>query len=167
MTVLGNSVGIIEEGMSVTPSDGGSAIVKIFMMSVVLLVGMGVGVKRWFYPFTMNDLAREIEQIWELIEENTTRHWDLLGPSGWGFRERLYQECDMKTKIENRSAAVPDWNVVAWSILQWREMRDVKECYLSLMAIKKDITTVVVESRERHQSNASNLDNATAARAIV
>ncbi|KAL0062088.1 hypothetical protein AAF712_011015 [Marasmius tenuissimus] len=154
--------------MSATTSYGGGAAMQIFMMILVLLVGLGVGAKWWFYPFTMDKLEREIGLIWELIEENTTRRWDLLGPSGWELRKRLYQECDKMVEIESRSTAEPDrWNLRAWFVLQWREMKDVKKCYLSLMAIKKKITTVI-ESRKRHlfapanQSNPSNIDDATA-----
>ncbi|KAK1233599.1 hypothetical protein PQX77_003240 [Marasmius sp. AFHP31] len=164
MAVLGNSVGIIEEGISAIPSDSGSATVTIFMLIVVLLVGMGAGAKRWFYPFTMDDLAREIELVWRLIEENSTRDWDPLESLGWVFRQRLRQITDTKEEIKNRSIVEPDrWHLRAWFVLQWREMKDVKSCYLSLMTLKKDVMTVIeIRKRQANQSDQSNIDNATA-----
>ncbi|KAJ8081686.1 hypothetical protein PM082_007532 [Marasmius tenuissimus] len=170
MAVPENSVGMIEEGISATTSGGGGAAVKIFMMSVVLFVGLGVGAKRWFYPFTMSDLEREIGLIWKLIEENTTLHLDLLGRSGWEFRERLTWEYRTMLEIRDRSTVEPNrWNLRAWFVLQWREMEDVKSCYLSLMSLKKDIMTAL-ESRKRHlftPANLSNINNATVAVAVA
>ncbi|KAL0064417.1 hypothetical protein AAF712_008581, partial [Marasmius tenuissimus] len=136
------SPGILENGISA--AGGSSKVFNIFIMGfvvLVVLVGMGWAAKRWLYPFAINDLEREIGVIWELIEENTRRHWDLLGGSGWEFKRRLYEKCGEMADIKNRSTVEPDrWNLRAWVVLQWREMNDVKKCYLTLMTLKKEIT---------------------------
>ncbi|KAJ8081661.1 hypothetical protein PM082_007507 [Marasmius tenuissimus] len=68
-------------------------------------------------------------------------------------------------EIENRSTVEPNrWNLRAWFILRWREMKDVSESYLTLMALKKEIVTVV-ESQRRHllaSVSQSNSDITTA-----
>ncbi|KAK1227574.1 hypothetical protein PQX77_009424 [Marasmius sp. AFHP31] len=136
-----NAVGMIEAGISDTSSGGGSAAWKIVLIGVMLLAGMGVGAIRWFYPFTIKDLEREIGLVGKLIEEYSTLRLDLLGRSGWEFKQRLTSVYDKMREIEDRSTVEPNrWNLRAWFALRWQEMNDVNESYLTLMTLKKEIT---------------------------
>ncbi|KAL0566969.1 hypothetical protein V5O48_015026 [Marasmius crinis-equi] len=78
----------IEEGIEAASNDDGRLWTRI-LLAVVVLVMSGAAALKWFYPYTINDLKREIKSINKVIEENTTLEWDFLGDSEWEFRERL------------------------------------------------------------------------------
>ncbi|KAK1231553.1 hypothetical protein PQX77_005345, partial [Marasmius sp. AFHP31] len=143
-----NSVEMIKEVSSAT-GDSGSIAMKVFIIGV-MLVAMGVGAKRWFYPFALEDVQREIRATFKLLRDNTTLEFDLLGDSAGQFRRRLDKEQERMLEIEERSMVEPNrWNILGWFTFRWQEMRDVKRCYLSLMVLKKEIK-MEVETRRRH-----------------
>ncbi|KAJ8088326.1 hypothetical protein PM082_022398 [Marasmius tenuissimus] len=82
------SVSPITKGISVVDSNKGGVLTKISVMGAILLVTV-VGIKSWFYTYTMEDLDRQINYVEDVIEQNLSLERDLLGNSGWKFRERL------------------------------------------------------------------------------
>ncbi|KAK1231552.1 hypothetical protein PQX77_005344 [Marasmius sp. AFHP31] len=126
--------------VSSASSDSGSVVMKVLILSVVF-VAIGVGAKRWLYPFTIEDADCEIRSIFGLLQEYTSLKLDLLGDSAGRFRRRLDKEYSTIHEIKHRSMVEPDRrNFIAWLVFRWQEIRDVKRCYLSLMILKKDIT---------------------------
>ncbi|KAJ8079465.1 hypothetical protein PM082_013803 [Marasmius tenuissimus] len=57
-------------------------------MGAILLVTV-VSVKKWFFPYTVDDLERQIACVGDIIEQNMTLERDLLGDMGWIFRDQL------------------------------------------------------------------------------
>ncbi|KAJ8081685.1 hypothetical protein PM082_007531 [Marasmius tenuissimus] len=155
------SVKMVADGISTVSGDGKSVALKIFM-TVVILVVTSMGAIQWCYPFTIDDLERRIELIQKRIEENSTLDLDLLGYSGWEFKQILIRERRRVLEIKDRLTAEPDrCHLRAWLIFRWREMRDVKSCYLSLMSLEREITTVI-ERQRQYLSASININNATA-----
>ncbi|KAL0061012.1 hypothetical protein AAF712_012185 [Marasmius tenuissimus] len=83
-----SSFSAITEGVSAADSSKGGVLTKIFIMGAILLVTV-VGAKKWFFPYTMDDLERQIACVGNIIEQNMTLEEDLLGDMGWIFRDRL------------------------------------------------------------------------------
>ncbi|KAK1235785.1 hypothetical protein PQX77_000974 [Marasmius sp. AFHP31] len=128
------------EAISTVDNTQGGIPTKLFVTGAILLVTI-VGIKKWFYPYTLeDDLKRQIFYIGEVIEENTTLGRDLLGDLGWRFRERLAGEHLKMIEIQEWVTAEPKrWNLIGWIRFRWREMGEVKRCYYSVMDLKKDI----------------------------
>ncbi|KAK1227742.1 hypothetical protein PQX77_009242 [Marasmius sp. AFHP31] len=82
------SVSVITEGVSAADSSKGGVLTKVFIMGAILLVTV-VSVKKWFYPYTMDDLERQITCVGSVIEQNMSLERDLLGDMGWTFRDQL------------------------------------------------------------------------------
>ncbi|KAK1235390.1 hypothetical protein PQX77_001391 [Marasmius sp. AFHP31] len=133
------SVSAITEGVLAADNSKGGVLTKVFIVGAILLV-TAAGAKKWFYPYTMGDLERQMNYVEGIIERNTTLERDLLGNSGWKFRERLDGEHQKMCKIQERATTEPNrWNLLAWFRLHWREMREVKKCYCSVLDLKKDV----------------------------
>ncbi|KAJ8088402.1 hypothetical protein PM082_022475 [Marasmius tenuissimus] len=79
---------IIEESVSVAGGGKAGVVMKIFIAGIVLVI-LGVGVKCWLYPFKVEDLEREIQLVFKVLQDNTTLELDLLGDSLQRFRGRL------------------------------------------------------------------------------
>ena len=81
---------MIEAGeASITASGGqGNVAMKIFIAGVLLVV-TSIALKRWLYPFVIEDLEREMRSIFKILQDNTTLEFDLLGDCAWRFRARL------------------------------------------------------------------------------
>ncbi|KAK1233932.1 hypothetical protein PQX77_002883 [Marasmius sp. AFHP31] len=145
----GPTMAIVEESVSVAGGDKSNIVMKIFIAGVVL-VTLCVGVKRWFYPFKVEDLESEIQVVFKVLRDNTTLEFDLLGDSAQGFRGRLAVEYRKLVEIKDRSIVEPDRrNFPGWFVFRWRELRDVKRTYLSLMVLKMEVMAEI-EERRRH-----------------
>ncbi|KAK1227745.1 hypothetical protein PQX77_009245 [Marasmius sp. AFHP31] len=108
-------------------------------MGAILLITV-VGAKKWLYPYTIDDLERQINCVEDVIERNTTFERDLLGDLGWRFRERLAGEHQRMIEIREWAIVEPQrWNLFGWVKFRWQEMREVKRCYCSVMDLKKDV----------------------------
>ncbi|KAK1227740.1 hypothetical protein PQX77_009240 [Marasmius sp. AFHP31] len=117
-------------------------------MGAILLVTV-VSVKRWFYPYTMDDLKPQIACVGDIIGQNTTLERDLLGDMGWIFQERLDGERRKMGRIQERATVEPKrWRVLAWVGFRWREMREVQRCYDSVMNLKKEVMMEVNQRRD-------------------
>ncbi|KAJ8079466.1 hypothetical protein PM082_013804 [Marasmius tenuissimus] len=117
-------------------------------MGAILLV-TAVSVKKWFFPYTMDDLGRQIACVRDIIEQNTTLEEDLLGDMGWIFRDQLDGERRKMGKIQEWVTVEPKrWRLFAWVGFRWREMKEVQRCHDSVLNLKKDILMEV--NRRRH-----------------
>jgi len=79
---------IIEEGISATNGSRSGVAIRIIIAGLVL-VAIAVGAKRWFYPFTIDDLEHEIRMAFKVLQDNTTLELDLLGDFAARSQKRL------------------------------------------------------------------------------
>ncbi|KAJ8088368.1 hypothetical protein PM082_022441 [Marasmius tenuissimus] len=108
-------------------------------MGIVLLI-IAAGTTKWLYPYTVDDLKRQISCVDEVIERNTALGRDLLGDIGWKFRERLAGEHRRMNEIKEWTAVEPERsNLFGWVGFRWREMRELKKSYCSVTGLKKDV----------------------------
>ncbi|KAJ8088345.1 hypothetical protein PM082_022418 [Marasmius tenuissimus] len=83
-----SSVSAITDGVLAADSSKGGVLTQLFIMGAILLITV-VGAKKWWYPYTIDDLERQINCVEDVIEQNTVLGRDLLGDLGWRFREQL------------------------------------------------------------------------------
>ncbi|KAL0067801.1 hypothetical protein AAF712_005241 [Marasmius tenuissimus] len=108
-------------------------------MGIVLLI-TAAGTTKWLYPYTVDDLKRQISCIDEVIERNTALGRDLLGDLGWKFRERLAGEHRRMNEIKEWTTVEPERsNLFGWVGFRWRKMRELKKSYCSVTGLKKDV----------------------------
>ena len=82
------SISAAVEGASVVDSSKGGILTKISLMVIILFVTV-VKAKKWFYPYTLEDLKDQIDFLDKYIKGNTALGRNLFGDFGREFRERL------------------------------------------------------------------------------
>ncbi|KAK1234410.1 hypothetical protein PQX77_002386 [Marasmius sp. AFHP31] len=82
------SISAVAEGISASNDPGSSVFTKIVVFAMLVVVVV-VGVVKWFFPYTIENLKELVKAIDNLIDENTTVEWDLLGGSAREFRQTL------------------------------------------------------------------------------
>ncbi|KAJ8079464.1 hypothetical protein PM082_013802 [Marasmius tenuissimus] len=116
-------------------------------MGAILFVTVAV-VQKWYYPYMMNDLERQIACVEDFIEQNTTLERGLLGDMEWSFRDRLVGEHRRMSEIQEWATVEPKrWRLLAWVGFRRRQMREVKRCYCSVIDLKRDVMMEVNQSR--------------------
>ncbi|KAK1230018.1 hypothetical protein PQX77_006901 [Marasmius sp. AFHP31] len=83
-----SSISAVAEGISASNNPGSGILTKIGVFAMLVVV-VAVAAKKWFFPYTTEDLKGLVKAIDNLIEENTTLDWDLLGGSAREFRQTL------------------------------------------------------------------------------
>ncbi|KAJ8079477.1 hypothetical protein PM082_013815 [Marasmius tenuissimus] len=133
------TVSAITEGVSAADSSKGGILTKLFIMGAILLVTV-VSVKKWFFPYTMDDLESQITCVGGVIKRNMTLEMDLLGDMGWVFRDQLDGKRRRMCEIQEWATTEPKrWRLLAWVVFCWREMKEVQRCYDSVMSLKRDV----------------------------
>ncbi|KAG7089140.1 hypothetical protein E1B28_010848 [Marasmius oreades] len=137
-------------------NNGGSSVLMYVLVIGAILFATGIGAVKWLYPNTIEDVEREIKSAGELIQENMAIGQNILGDSVWRFRDRLIQQNEEARRIRNKMNAEPDRkDFVEWIVFRWRQMRDVKANYLSLMNLKGELMTAIDErKRDLHTRHA-------------
>ncbi|KAK1218633.1 hypothetical protein PQX77_018674 [Marasmius sp. AFHP31] len=108
-------------------------------MGAILLITV-LSINKWFFPYTMDDLERQIACVGDIIEQNTALERDLLGDMGWIFRDQLDGERRNMGEIQEWAIAEPNrWDLLAWIRFRWREMKEVKRCYCSVLDLRKNV----------------------------
>ncbi|KAK1215709.1 hypothetical protein PQX77_021671 [Marasmius sp. AFHP31] len=137
------SVSAVVEGVSAAGTGYGGILTKIFITGVILFLTVA-GAKKWFYPYTVDDLKGQIELVQKIIKENAAVGKNLLGELEWKFQEELVRHYQGMRGIEERLVVEPKrWNLLAWIALRWRDMRDVKRHYDSLIELKRELVMEV------------------------
>ncbi|KAK1234466.1 hypothetical protein PQX77_002320 [Marasmius sp. AFHP31] len=90
MPALSLESSVLEMAQAVTTSsNSGSSLLAKLVVLGMLVVFTAVAAKKWFFPYTVEDLEGLVKSIDELIKENMSLEWDLLGVSAKRFRCRL------------------------------------------------------------------------------
>ncbi|KAK1234478.1 hypothetical protein PQX77_002332, partial [Marasmius sp. AFHP31] len=72
-----------------TPSNSGSGLLAKLVAIGVLVVLAAVAAKKWFFPYTIEDLEGLVKSIDDSIKDNMTLGQNLLRGSAKTFRYRL------------------------------------------------------------------------------
>ncbi|KAG7089163.1 hypothetical protein E1B28_010868 [Marasmius oreades] len=149
MPVLTPETPVSQTVQEVSASNGDNSSILTYILVIgAILFATGAGAIKWLYPNSIEDVEREIKCVDELIEENMGLERNILGDSGWGFRERLIQQDEEARRTRNKKNAEPDRKeIVEWIIFRWRQMEDVKANYLSLMNLKEELMTAIDERK--------------------
>ncbi|KAK1218638.1 hypothetical protein PQX77_018679 [Marasmius sp. AFHP31] len=132
-----------------TPSNSGSGLLAKLVAIGVLVVLAAVAAKKWFFPYTIEDLEGLVKSIDDSIKDNMTLGQNLLRGSAKTFRCRL-QRCNEEVRqVRIRSIAEPDRaKILAWVIFQWRQMKRVNACHALLSQLKYELM-LEIDERER------------------
>ncbi|KAK1230127.1 hypothetical protein PQX77_006793 [Marasmius sp. AFHP31] len=137
------SVSALVEGVSAADTGNGGILTKIFITGAILFLTVA-GARKWFYPYTIDDLKGQIELVQKIIKENAAVGRNLLGELEWKFQEDLARHYQGMRGIEERFVVEPRRrNLLAWIAFRWRDMRDVKRCYDSLIELQGELVTEV------------------------
>lgn len=80
----GASVSAATEDISAASDDNGSLLTKFLVLG-----GLVVVARKWFYPYTVEDLESRVMSIDTLLKKNMDLQWNILGNSGPGFWREL------------------------------------------------------------------------------
>ncbi|KAF9260195.1 hypothetical protein L218DRAFT_1002973 [Marasmius fiardii PR-910] len=145
----------IDVGDVAAASDGNGGKLTTFFVLAGLLVAGAVAAKRWFYPYTIEDLEGQVRSIDALMKENMRLDRNMLGNSAPRFRGMLERHNDEVRRIRTSMYAEPDkTRIIAWIRFQWSQLREVKACYLNLQELQWCVM-VEIEGRTRrlHMGN--------------
>ncbi|KAF9260193.1 hypothetical protein L218DRAFT_1002971 [Marasmius fiardii PR-910] len=145
----------VDVGDVAAASDGnGGKLTTFFVLGSLVVAGV-VAAKRWFYPYTIEDLEGQVRSINALIQENMSLDWNMLGESAPRFRGMLKRRNDQVRRIRTNTYAEPDkTRIVAWIHFQWTHLHEIKACYLNLQELQWCVTLEIEElTRSLHTSN--------------
>ncbi|KAG7089164.1 hypothetical protein E1B28_010869 [Marasmius oreades] len=149
------SVSAATENISAASNDKGSLLMKFLLLGGLALAAT-VAAKKWFYPYTIEDLDGRVRYIDTLIKNNMSLRWNILGKAGPGFRRILEKRNDEVRLIKTNMNTEPDrTKIVAWMTFKWSQLHEIKACYLRLRELELDVT-VEIEERMRSLRGSQN-----------
>ncbi|KAF9260191.1 hypothetical protein L218DRAFT_1002969 [Marasmius fiardii PR-910] len=146
----------VDVGDIVAASNSNGGWLTTLFAFVGLLIAGVVAAKKWFYPYTVEDLETQVRSIDVLIKENMSLDWDMLGESAPRFRGMLERRNDQVRRIRMNMYAEPDkTKIVSWIRFHWSQLCKIKACYLSLQKLQWNVA-VEIEERTRGLHTANN-----------
>ena len=76
------------EGISASSNPSSGPLTKLVVIGTLVVVA-AVAARKWFFPYTIEHLEGLVREIDDLIAENTTLDWNLLGDSTRYFKPML------------------------------------------------------------------------------
>ncbi|KAG7089139.1 hypothetical protein E1B28_010847 [Marasmius oreades] len=148
----GASVSAATEDISAASDDNGSLLTKFLVLGGLVLAAVVVA-RKWFYPYTVEDLESRVMSIDTLLKKNMDLQWNILGNSGPGFWRELEERNDEVRLIKTNMNAEPDrTKIVAWLAFKWSQLHGIKVCYLRLQELQELQLNVTVKIEERMQN---------------
>ncbi|KAF9260024.1 hypothetical protein L218DRAFT_1003116 [Marasmius fiardii PR-910] len=141
-----SAISTATQDISAASNDSGSLSMTLtkFLVLGGFIVAAVVASKRWFYPYTVEDLEGRVGAIDRLIRDNTNYKLNILGDSANGLRKLLERHHKEVQVIRTKANAEPDrTKVITWIAFQLSQMREIKARYLSLQELELNVTVEV------------------------